>query len=324
MYSQPELKELVDKALVSLSYDTEAVRLTDPVKYILSVGGKRLRPVMALMACNLFSDKIDDAVMPAAGIEVFHNFTLVHDDIMDQAPVRRGFPTVHKKWNTNQAILSGDVMAFIANECFLQVPQAFLSKVFRIFNKAAIDVCVGQQLDMDYEKVAFISHREYIRMIELKTAVLLAAALKIGALIGGADDRDADLLYEVGRNLGIAFQIQDDMLDVWGDVLLFGKTSGGDIVSNKKSFPLVKAMEIASVPQLKELQKQLSLTDYDREEKVKTVIAIYEQLNIKKITEDLAAGYINRAISQLEKTGAETERKKELTNIAGSLAGRER
>jgi geranylgeranyl diphosphate synthase, type II len=176
MYTYSELKAVVDRSLINLSYNTEAAKLIDPVKYIISIGGKRLRPVMALMACNLFSDKIDLAVMPAAGLEVFHNFTLVHDDIMDRSSVRRGYPVVHHKWNVNQAILSGDVMAFIANECFLQAPSDCLVKVFRIFNKAAIEVCVGQQLDMDFEKSIVITQDSYLRMIELKTAVLLAAS----------------------------------------------------------------------------------------------------------------------------------------------------
>jgi geranylgeranyl diphosphate synthase type II len=322
MYSQSELKEVVDKALINLSYNTESEKLINPVKYILSVGGKRLRPVMALMACNLFYDKIDNAILPAAGLEVFHNFTLVHDDIMDQSSVRRGFPTVHHKWNTSQAILSGDVMAFISNECFLQTPQNYLLRVFRIFNKAAIEVCVGQQLDMDYEKAAFISHGEYLRMIELKTAVLLAASLKIGAIIGGAEDKDSDLLFEFGRNLGLAFQIQDDLLDIWGDANLFGKKSGGDIVANKKTYPLVKAMEIASSRQLKVLQEQFSQKEHDQEEKVKKVISIYDQLNIKEITENLANDYISKAFALLMRVNVAEKRKKELTGVASSLIGR--
>jgi geranylgeranyl diphosphate synthase type II len=234
MYSQSELKELVERALINLSYNDEDEKLTNPIKYILSIGGKRIRPVITLMSCNIFSDKVDDAILPAAGIEVFHNFTLVHDDIMDQASVRRNLPTVHAKWNVNQAILSGDVMAFIANDCFLQTPSPTLLKVFRTFNKAAIEVCIGQQMDMDFEKLSVVSHEEYLRMIELKTAMLLAASASIGAIIGEAGDKDVELLYDFGKNLGIAFQIQDDLLDVYGDVNVFGKLSGGDIVTNKK------------------------------------------------------------------------------------------
>jgi geranylgeranyl diphosphate synthase type II len=322
MYTYSELKEVVDRALVNLSYNTEAVRLIDPVKYILSVGGKRLRPVMTLIACNLFSDKIDDAILPAAGLEVFHNFSLVHDDIMDQAPVRRGLQTIHQKWNTNQAILSGDVMTFISNECFLQTPANHLLKVFKVFNKTAIEVCVGQQLDMDYEKDVVVRQDEYLRMIELKTAVLLAASLKIGAIIGGGEDKDADLLYEAGRNLGLAFQIQDDLLDVWGDIKSFGKTLGGDIVANKKTFPLVKAMEIASAEQFKQFQEQFSMKDSDAEAKISKVISLYEQLNIKEITETLANEYISKALVLIQKVNVDEKRKNELIYLASSLVGR--
>jgi len=324
MYNHYELKELVDKAIVNLSYNTEAEKLINPVKYIFSIGGKRLRPVMALMACNLFSDKIDDAVIPATGLEVFHNFTLVHDDIMDQSSLRRNFQTVHIKWNINQAILSGDVMAFIANGCFLQTPPNCLNQVLRVFNKAAVEVCVGQQLDIDFEKAAIVSQEEYLRMIELKTAVLIAASFKIGAIIGGAEDKDSDLLYECGRNLGLAFQIQDDLLDIYGDMRLFGKTSGGDIVANKKTFLLVKALEIANGVQHKQLKKLISTMNTDPEVKVKKVVELYDQLNIKTITENLANGYIERARNLLEKVAVDETRKKELTLLANSLIGRTR
>jgi geranylgeranyl diphosphate synthase, type II len=324
MYNQAELKILVDKAIVNISYNREAGKLIDPVRYILSIGGKRLRPVMALMACNLFSDKIDEAVMPATGIEIFHNFTLVHDDIMDQAPLRRNFPTVHSKWNVNQAVLSGDVMAFIANDCFLQAPPPVMTKVFRIFNKAAIEVCVGQQLDIDYEKALIVSECEYLRMIDLKTAVLLGASAKIGAVIGGADDKDADLMYEFGRNIGLAFQIQDDLLDIYGDVKVFGKMHGGDIVANKKTFLLVKALELSNQEQRKELHELFESKDTDPDEKIKRVEEIYESLNVRIATENLAGEYINLAFGLLEKTSADKERKKELTLIASSLIGRDK
>jgi geranylgeranyl diphosphate synthase type II len=323
MYNQSELKKLVNKAILNLSYNEEAEKLNDPVKYILSIGGKRLRPVLALMACNLFSDTIDDAVFPATGIEVFHNFTLVHDDIMDHAPVRRNLPTVHSKWNLNQAVLSGDVMAFIANDCFLQTPPRYLLKVFKVFNKAAIEVCVGQQLDIDFEKAAIVSHEEYLRMIELKTAALMAASAKIGAIIGGADEKDADLLYEFGRFLGLAFQIQDDLLDIYGDVKIFGKIPGGDIISNKKTFLLVKALETASVEQAKQLHELFNIKEIDPDVKVQKVTDIYEQLNIKNISEVLANDYINSAFSLLDKISAKNERKTELVNIANSLIGRD-
>jgi geranylgeranyl diphosphate synthase type II len=322
MYNQAELIDLVEKALVNLSYDTEAEKLIDPVKYILSIGGKRLRPVLALMACNLFNDKIDEAILPAAGIEVFHNFTLVHDDIMDQSPVRRNFPTVHSKWNINQAVLSGDVMAFIANDCFLQAPSWCMSKVFRVFNKAAIEVCVGQQLDIDFENTDIVTEEQYIRMIELKTSVLLAASLKIGAIIGGAEERDSDLLYEFGRNLGLAFQIQDDLLDSFGDAKIFGKIPGGDIISNKKTFLLVKAQETASAEQLKKLNEQFALKEFDPEIKVKRVVDLYDQLNLRSVTEKIAGDYIETALRLLDITRVGKDRKEELALVASSLIGR--
>jgi geranylgeranyl diphosphate synthase type II len=323
MYTQSDLKNLVNKAIQNLSYNEEAEKLNDPVKYILSIGGKRLRPVLALMACNLFSDTIDEAVIPATGLEVFHNFTLVHDDIMDHAPVRRNLPTVHSKWNLNQAVLSGDVMAFIANECFLQTPPRYLLKVFKVFNKAAIEVCVGQQLDIDFEKSAIVSHEEYLRMIELKTAALIAASAKVGSIIGGADDKDSELLYDFGRYLGLAFQIQDDLLDIYGDIKVFGKIMGGDIISNKKTIMLVKALEIASIEQAKQLHELFGSKVIDPELKVKKVIDIYDQLNIKNISEKLANDYINTSFNLLGKVSVTNERKTELVNIANSLIGRD-
>ena len=322
MYNPSELRDIVDKTLINLSYNSEASRLIDPVKYILSLGGKRIRPVLALMACNLFNDKIDDAVFPAAGLEVFHNFTLVHDDIMDKAPVRRGFPTVHTKWDINQAVLSGDVMSFIANECFMLAPGNIFLRIFRIFNKAAIEVCVGQQLDIDYEKSVIVTEKEYLRMIELKTAALLAASVRIGALIGGSSDKDADLLYDFGRNMGLAFQIQDDILDVWGDTKIFGKTQGGDIVSNKKTFPFIKAMELSTGEIRKQLQILFSGQEMDPEPKIRKVMELYDQLNIRGESESLANDYIDKAFQCLQKVNVDDKRKKELTDLASSLIGR--
>lgn len=322
MYTQPELKKIIDTSLVNLSYNQESERLTDPVKYVLSIGGKRLRPVLALMVCSMYGDKIDEAVIPVTGLEVFHNFTLVHDDIMDKAPVRRGFSTVHTKWNLNQAIISGDIMAFMTNDCLLQSPPHLLQKVFRIFNKAAIEVCVGQQLDIDFEKATIVSRAEYIRMIELKTAVLIAASAKIGALFGGADDREADIMYEFGRNLGIAFQIQDDILDTYGDKKVFGKTTGGDILARKKTFLYVRAMEIASTEQKKKLQ-ELYTAETDPVLKVKEVTEFYDQLRIRSFSESFMEDYHRSAMGFLEKAGAAADRKTELVQMAGSLFGRD-
>ena len=324
MYNQSDLKELIEKALTGLSYNQEAPKLIDPVKYILSIGGKRLRPVMALSACNIYTDNITGAVLPAVGIEIFHNFTLVHDDIMDQASVRRGFQTIQNKWNLNQAVLSGDVMAFIANECFLQTPNEWLYKVFKVFNKAAIEVCAGQQLDIDYENQPIVNQEEYLRMIELKTAVLLAASFKIGSIIGGADDKDSEILYELGRNLGLAFQIQDDLLDLWGDSKIFGKKPGGDIVANKKTLPLVKAIEVASGSQLKQLKELFSQKEGETDEdaKISQVMTIYNDLKISEIIKETANSYINNAYSLLNKIPVAETRKKEMTNLVISLIDR--
>jgi len=242
---------------------------------------------------------------------------------MDHAPVRRNFPTVHAKWDTNQAILSGDVMVFVANDCFMQAPADKLLKVFRIYNKAAIEVCIGQQLDMDYEKAAIVSQEEYLRMIELKTAVLVAASVKTGAVIGGANDKDSELLYEFGRNLGLAFQVQDDLLDVWGDTKVFGKTQGGDIVANKKTFPFVKAMEMATRAQAKQLQELFSGNEPDTDLKVRKVVELYEQLNLREVTETLAYDYINKGFGFLQKVSVDESRKKEMINLAISLIGRD-
>lgn len=323
MYNHSGLIKIINTALVNLAYNTESDRLIDPVKYILSIGGKRLRPVLALMSCNLFSDKIDEAVIPVTGLEVFHNFTLVHDDIMDKASVRRGFATVHNKWNVNQAIISGDVMAFIVNECFLQSPPAIFQKVFRIFNKAAIEVCIGQQLDMDYEKAAVVSNDEYLRMIELKTASLIAASVRIGAVFGGADEKNTELLHEFGLNLGLAFQIQDDLLDAYGDTKVFGKISGGDIMASKKTFLYVKAMEAGTSEQRRRLQDEYLSENSNPESKIRNVLEIYDQLNIKPITESLANNYFKKALGFLERTGVPAERKQELIQVTGSLVGRD-
>jgi geranylgeranyl diphosphate synthase, type II len=323
MFSQSELTAMVNKALVNIPYNRESERLIEPVRYVLSIGGKRLRPVLALMACNLFTDKIDDALIPVSGLEIFHNFTLVHDDIMDNASLRRGQAVVHSKWDVNQAILSGDVMAFIANECFLQSPPESLQKVFRIFNKAAVEVCVGQQLDMNYEKVGIIHQDEYLRMIELKTASLIAASVRIGALLGGAADRDSDLVFEFGRNLGLAFQVQDDLLDAYGDVKIFGKTSGGDIVTGKKTYLYVRAMELAGPELKKKLQEVYGIPGGDPETTIKVVTGIYDTLNIKKLTENLAKEYYDAALGYLEKVSVPEDRKKGIIRLTDSLNRRE-
>jgi geranylgeranyl diphosphate synthase type II len=274
------------------------------------------------MACNLFKDKIDEAVMPAVGIEVFHNFTLIHDDIIDKADLRRGSPTVHSKWGSDQALLSGDVMAFVAVECIGQAPEKVLAKTLRLFNRTAIEVCTGQQLDLDYEKKGLVSESEYLRMIELKTAVLIASSLKTGAIIGEASEKDQDLLYECGRCLGIAFQIQDDVLDTYGDTKMFGKKTGSDIVSNKKTYLLVRALEMAGGEKLRRLKKLLEPGNQNPEEKVLAVRAIYDELELRLHAENLAYDYFNRAFQALDQVTVNAERKNEIKQLAVNLIGR--
>jgi geranylgeranyl diphosphate synthase, type II len=324
MFSSEYLRDISDRAISSLDSYTEAGRLFDPVNYILSQGGKRLRPVLCLMACNLFSDMIDDAIMPATGFEVFHNFTLVHDDIIDKAEIRRGAATVQSKWGQNQAILSGDAMAFIASDCISQAPDRVLGKILKLFNKTAIEVCAGQQLDIDFENKAVVTTDEYLRMIELKTAVLIAASLKAGAIIGNAPENDQNLLYEFGRYLGLAFQIQDDLLDAYGETKTFGKKTGGDIVANKKTWLLVKALEQADGEQLVKLKNLMSGKEFNPEEKVKAVMEIYESLNIHLQAENLSYEYINKAFESLEMVKVKESRKADLKQMTTSLIGRKR
>ena len=324
MYTREELKDIVNKAILNISFEAEADKLYEPVKYILSMGGKRLRPIMALMSCNLFSDSIDKAIGPAIGLEVFHNFTLVHDDIMDKSVLRRGSETVHTKWGHNQAILSGDVMAFVANDCIAQAPAAVLYEVFKTYNAVAREVCIGQQLDMDFEATSYVSHEEYLRMVELKTAVLIAGSLRIGAIIGGAGPTNCDLISSFGLNQGMAFQVQDDILDSFGDPLIFGKKIGGDILANKKTLLLIKAFELASGATLKKLQNLVSKNDTDPTTKVDEVINIYNDLGIKSWAEDLALQYIDRAFISLDSIVTNSNRKDPLQQLTTELIQRSR
>ena len=240
-----ELQSIIEEAITKLDIPQYPADLYEPVKYILSLGGKRMRPALLLMACDLFGGDVEAALSPALAIEVFHNFSLVHDDMMDNAPLRRGKATVHERWGQNAGILSGDVMLVLAYQLMMKVDDRLLRQVLDVFSQTAVGVCEGQQLDMDFEKLQTVGIDEYQNMIRLKTSVLLGGALKIGALIGGADMADAELLYGFGEHLGIAFQLQDDILDVYGDPDKFGKQVGGDIISNKKTYLLIKGIGIS-------------------------------------------------------------------------------
>jgi geranylgeranyl diphosphate synthase type II len=324
MYTLLEARELVEKHIRSLSLPDTPAELYDPVKYILSLGGKRIRPALVLLACDLYSGAVESALMPALAIEVFHNFTLLHDDIMDRSEMRRGQPTVHIKYNENVALLSGDAMSILASRLMNQSPGVVLHTVHDVFTSTALKVCEGQQLDMNFEERLEVSQEEYLHMIELKTAVLIAAGLKIGAILGGASEKDATDLYEFGRNLGIAFQLQDDLLDTYGDPKLTGKKVGTDIVDNKKTFLVIKAREKASGPQKEQLESWFTRKDFDRSQKIREVISIFDELGIRELTEKRIKEFYDNALVCLKHLNRAEDRKEELYQFAAFLMKRER
>ncbi|AMR33123.1 isoprenyl synthetase [Mucilaginibacter sp. PAMC 26640] len=315
-----DLQALIATSVAKLKYPLYPAELYEPITYILAIGGKRMRPALLLMACDLFGGDVEAALPPALAIEVFHNFTLMHDDIMDNAPKRRGRSTVHEKWNQNVAILSGDVMLIEGYKLMMQVRNDILRQVLDIFNDTAVGVCEGQQLDMTFETSSDISIDEYINMIRLKTAVVLGGALKIGALIGEADQKDADLLSVFGINLGIAFQLQDDILDVYGDPEKFGKQVGGDIISNKKTYLLIKALELTSSA---ELDTWLAAKEFNAAEKVAAVTAIYNAADVRRYAEDEMQAYAEKAFKALEQINLPEQSKQYLRDFADGLLVRE-
>jgi len=322
MYTLSELQELLKKEIYSSRIGREPFTLYDPINYTLESGGKRIRPALVLLACNLFTDDLSQAINPAIGLEIFHNFTLLHDDIMDKADIRRGNPTVHKKWDENTAILSGDAMLIKAYDYFFDCQSPNFREILKVFNQTALEVCEGQQYDMEFENRELVQEEEYLRMIELKTSVLLAGALKIGALIGGASGKNANLLYEFGRNIGLAFQLQDDYLDVYGDVNVFGKEIGGDIVANKKTFLLIKAKQLAKEIKAETLNNLLLDSSISRNEKVKLVTEIYNKLNIKEIVQKRILEFTQNALNLIDQVDVDNSKKTELKNLAGKLINR--
>ena len=318
-----ELQEIISDAVKELNFPEYPAQLYEPLTYILSLGGKRMRPALLLMACDLFGGDVDAAIKPALAIEVFHNFTLMHDDIMDNAPLRRGHTTVHERWNKNAAILSGDVMLVEGYKLMMQVEDRLLRPILDIFNTTAVGVCEGQQLDMEFEELNHVNIDEYLNMIRLKTAVVLGGALKIGALIGGAEAKDAELLSHFGENVGLAFQLQDDILDVYGDPEKFGKQVGGDIISNKKTYLQIKALELANTAQVAQLDRWTALKKFDAAEKVEAVTAIYNALNIRQYAEDVMQKYADKAFDSLDAINLPEEHKQYLRNFADGLLVRE-
>ena len=323
MKTLAELQTIIQQAIERLNYPTQPPDLYEPISYILSIGGKRLRPALLLMACDIFGGDVNKAVKAALAIEVFHNFTLMHDDIMDNAPLRRGRTTVHELWNNNVGILSGDVMLIEGYKLMMNVPEPLLRPILHIFNETAVGVCEGQQLDMEFETRNDVNIDEYINMIRLKTAVVLGGALKIGALIGGANETDANLLYTFGEQLGVAFQLQDDILDVFGNPEKFGKQVGGDIISNKKTYLLLKALELAHPSQKSELHKWLSTSDADQKDKVKAVTELYDQLEVRRYAEQAMQTYADKAFAALDAINLPDAHKQYLRDFADGLMVRE-
>jgi geranylgeranyl diphosphate synthase, type II len=324
MLTFKDCQDILNKKLNSLDLPETPSNLYDPLRYVIDLGGKRIRPTLVLMGCNLFSDTVEEAVNPAMAVELFHNFTLMHDDIMDHSDMRRNKPTVHKKWNENIGILSGDAMLIKAYELLAKVTGPCTIEIFQVFNKTALEVCEGQQLDMDFEKKSNVGIADYLHMIELKTAVLLAASLKIGALISGCSKTNADCLFEFGRNVGMAFQLQDDLLDVYGHLDVFGKRPGNDIVSNKKTFLLLTALELAQDDMHNTLTDWIGRKDFDRDEKIEIISGIFNKLKIKEITDSRINLYMDAAIRSLDKVGCNAERKQALHQLVMAMVDRKK
>lgn len=322
MMTSQEILKLVNNHLDSLADERQPRHLYEPIEYVLSLGGKRIRPTLMLLAYNLYREHPEDILMPACGIETYHNYTLLHDDLMDQADLRRGHETVHKRWDANTAILSGDSMLVLAYQRMAQCRPDKLKEVIDVFTQTALEIGEGQQYDMDFEKRDDVTEDEYIEMIRLKTSVLLACALKIGAILGDASAEDADNLYRFGEKIGLAFQLQDDFLDVYGDPKVFGKAIGGDIVSNKKTYMLINAFNRANAQQRAELERWTQLKDFDRQEKIDAVTALYNDMGIDRLAQDKMATYYEESKKYLAAVQVPAEKKRELTAYAQQMMKR--
>ena len=323
MKTSEELYEKVNTFIDKLAYNREPKSLYDPIKYVLSLGGKRIRPVLMLLGYNLWKDDPERILMPAVAVETYHNYTLLHDDLMDNADKRRGHDTVHKKWDANTAILSGDAMLVVAYQRLASVDQTKLKPVLDLFTETALEIDEGQQFDIDFENRSDVKEEEYIEMIRLKTSVLLACALKIGAILANAPVTDAEALYKFGEQLGLAFQLQDDLLDVYGDTKVFGKEIGGDIMCNKKTFMLINAFNRANDAQLKELQKWCSGEKFDRKEKVAAVTHLYDKIGIRQLCEAKIEYYFEESKKWLDKVSVPEERKAHLRAYINQMMKRE-
>ena len=323
MYKAEELLKLVNESIEGLPYDRKPATLYAPIRYVLSLGGKRVRPVLMLMAYNLYKEDLQCIITQAVGLETYHNFTLLHDDLMDNADMRRGHETVHKKWDANQAILSGDTMLL---QAFLRMGQCDVEKlqdVIGLFTETTLEIDEGQQLDVEFETRDDVTEDEYIEMIRLKTSVLLACALKTGAILAGASKDDQENLYHFGEQIGLAFQLQDDLLDVYGDPKVFGKNIGGDITSNKKTYMLINAVNHADAAQREELMYWIDAKTFDREEKVAAVTRLYDEIGIRQLCEKKMEACYALALQYFDKVQVPEERKAILKAYAAAMMKRQ-
>lgn len=324
MLTATEIQEKVNAYIASLPYERKPKSLYDPIEYVLAAGGKRIRPSFVLMAYNLFHDDVDRILPVATALETYHNYTLLHDDLMDKADMRRGRPTVHKKWDDNTAILSGDTMLVLAYEHLAKCDTKYLKPALDLFTETALEVSEGQQFDMEFETRNDVAEEEYIEMIRLKTSVLLACALKMGAVVAGASDADANALYAFGEKVGLAFQLQDDLLDVYGDPKVFGKAIGGDITSNKKTFMLINAFNRADAETRAELERWTTATEFDPAEKIAAVTEIYNRLGIDKLAEQRIKEYFEQSRQHLDELSVSDNRKAVLREYTERMMNRKK
>jgi geranylgeranyl diphosphate synthase, type II len=315
--------QLLDREIKKQKYGKQPASLYEPIRYLMSLGGKRLRPMLTLLSYSLYKKDVKRIVPYAIAVEAFHNFTLMHDDIMDNAPLRRGRATVHEKWNISTAILSGDVMLVKVYEMFLGIEDKYLKKAIHAFNRCAAEVCEGQQWDMEFETTTMVTEAEYIKMIKLKTAVLLGFSMELGAILAGAADKDCKSLREFGINIGLGFQLKDDLLDAYADSKKFGKQVGGDIIANKKTFLLIKALELSEGQYRDDLAYWMTASEFDKEKKIKAVKEIYDALSLPAVAEKRIDGYFKKGFSQLEKVKCSKEAKLMLLKFTELLIARE-
>lgn len=322
MYNWEELRDAVNEFIGELKFEREPRELYAPIRYTLEQGGKRVRPVLLLLSYNMYKDNIDEALYPAVAMETYHNYTLIHDDVMDRALIRRGKPTVCAKWGDTAAILSGDTMLVLAYEFLAHVPADKLPAVLSLFTATAKEIGDGQQYDLDFEKRDDVREEEYLEMIRLKTSVLLAASMKMGGMLAGASQEDLDLLYAYGETMGLAFQLQDDLLDVYADQALFGKKIGGDICCNKKTFLLITAMNLASAELLAEMKMWMEKDEYDPEEKIAYFTNIYNSLGVKTICEKRIQELFAKCDGYMDRISVPEEKKQLLKAFADSILNR--